>query len=103
MAERTIYEILTDTGLPVRYSHFTAPQDPPFLVYTGNGQDQFDADNTTIWRRNTYQVEYYFKTKDEDAETAIEDVLLANGWLFDKSDDTFIESDGVFVIYYTLQ
>lgn len=103
MAEKTIYEILTDTKLPVRYSHFTAPQEPPFLVYLGNGADEFDADNTTIWRRNTYTVEYYYKIKDESAEAAIEDALLAGGWRFDKSTDTFIESEGVFVIYYTLQ
>lgn len=99
----TILETLQATGLPVRYSHFTAPQDPPFLVYLGNGADTFDADNTTIWRRNTYQVEYYYKTKDETAEAAIEDALLAAGWRFDKSADAFIEDEGVFVIYYTLQ
>lgn len=100
---QSIYDVLIQTGLPVRYSHFTAPQDPPFLVYLGNDQDQMDADNTTIWRRNTYTVEYYYTTKNENAETAIENAFLSNGWRYQKSADTFIESEGVFVIYYTLQ
>lgn len=29
----------------------------------GSGQDVFEADNTHYWKRNTYQIEYYFTTK----------------------------------------
>ena len=35
-------------------------------------------------------------------EAAIEKVLLDNGLLYDKSEDVFIEDEGVFVIYYTV-
>jgi hypothetical protein len=59
-----------------------------------------DADNTHYWRRNQYQVEYYFTTKNESNEAAIEDALLENGYLYDKSEDVYIEDEGVFVIYY---
>lgn len=107
---KTLYQILTDpqTGLkiPVAYSHFkdkkTAPKAPPYVVYLGNGQETFEADNTHYHRRNTYQVEYYFTEKDESQETAIEELLLANGFLYDKSEDVFIEDEGVFVIYYQI-
>ena len=96
----TIFQTLQSTGLPCAYSHFKTSQTPPYIVYSGNGQDVFEADNTHYWRNNRYQVEYYFTTKNESNEAAIENALLGNGYLYDKSEDIFIEEEGVFVIYY---
>lgn len=102
----TLFQTLQTIGLPCTYSHFRdeddAPKSPPYIVYIGNGQDTFDADNTHYYRQNTYQVEYYFIEKDEETENAIEDALLSNGFIYDKSEDVYIESEGVFVIYYTI-
>lgn len=98
----TIYQVLQSTDLPCAYSHFKKPVEPPYIVYIGNGQDTMDADNTHYWRQNTYQIEYYFTTKNETNETAIEDALLENGYIYTKSEDVFIEEEGVFVIYYTV-
>ena len=83
----TIYQTLQSTGLPCAYSHFKTAQDPPYIVYIGSGQDVLNADNTHYWRRNTYQVEYYFTTKNESNEAAIEDALLENGFIYEKSED----------------
>ena len=96
----TISETLQSTGLPCVYSHFKKSQSPPYIAYIGNGQNIADADNTHYWRNNRYQVEYYFTTKNESNEAAIEDALLANGYLYDKCEDIYIEDEGVFVIYY---
>ena len=103
----TIFEILTDPqtglGIPCAYSHFRdddVPEAPPYLVYIGNGQDTFEADNSYYWARNRYQIEYYFTEKNEELEAAIETLLLDNGYLYDKSEDVYIEEQGVFVIYY---
>ena len=96
----TIYQTLQSTGLPCAYSHFKTDQTPPYIVYIGNGQDVLNADNTHYWRRNTYQVEYYFTTKNESNEADIEDALLDNGFIYEKSEDIYIEDQGVFVIYY---
>ena len=96
----SIYQTLQSTGLPCAYSHFKTAQDPPYIVYIGSGQDVFNADNTHYWKRNTYQVEYYFTTKNESNEAAIEDALLENGFIYEKSEDIYIEDQGVFVIYY---
>lgn len=96
----TIFEILQSVGLPCSYSHFRKDQAPPYIVYIGDGQDQFDADNTHYWRDNRYQIEYYFTKKNEEVETEIENKLLENGYLYDKSEDVYIESEDVFVIYY---
>ena len=96
----SIYQVLQSTGLPCAYSHFKTKQSPPYIVYIGSGQDVFEADNTHYYKRNSYQVEYYFTTKNESNEEAIETALLDNGFLYDKSEDTYIEDEGVFVIYY---
>lgn len=98
----TIYQVLQGTGLPCAYSHFKKPVEPPYIVYIGDGQDTMDADNTHYWRNNRYQVEYYFTQKNETNEAAIEDALLDNGYNYTKSEDVFIEAEGVFVIYYTI-
>lgn len=102
----TIQETLQSTGLPCVYSHFRetseSPKSPPYIAYIGGGQNVMEADNTHYWRENRYQIEYYFTTKDETNETAIEDALLENGFLYEKSEDVFIEDEGVFVIYYNV-
>lgn len=98
--QATLQTIKQQTGMPVAYSHFKTAENPPFLVYIGSGQNQFDADSTVYWRQNTYTVEFYFTKKNETLEASIEDALLAGGFLFTKSEDAFIESEGVFVIYY---
>ena len=96
----TIYEALQTTGLPCAYSHFKTAQTPPYLTYIGTGQNNFDADNIHYYGYNTYQVEYYYTSKNEANEAAIESALIAAGFKYAKSEDVFIESEGVFVIYY---
>lgn len=96
----SIFETLKATGLRCAYSHFKKPQKPPYIVYIGNGQLSSIADNTLYWRENQYQVEYYFAVKDESKESAVEQTLLDNGWLFEKSEDVYLEEDDVFLIYY---
>ena len=98
----TIFQVLQSTGLPCAYSHFKKKQSPPYIVYIGNGQETFEADNTHYWKQNTYQVEYYFTTKNEQNEASIENALLEAGYLYDKSEDNYIEDEGVFVIYYNI-
>ena len=98
----TLFQVLQSTGLPCAYSHFKTKQSPPYIVYIGSGQDIFEADNTHYWKENTYQVEYYFTTKNEQNEASIENALLEAGYLYDKSEDNYIEDEGVFVIYYNI-
>ena len=96
----SIYEVLQSTGLPCAYSHFKHRVEPPYVVYIGSGQDIFLADNTHYHTHNRYQVEYYYLTKNESNESAIEKALLDAGFLYEKSEDIFIEDEEVFVIYY---
>ena len=103
----TLFQILSQLDIPCAYSHFrsedgTAPIEPPYVTYLGAGQTNFDADNTHYHSGNNYQIEYYFTEKDETLEADIETLLLDNGFLYEKSEDVFIEDEGVFVIYYTV-
>ena len=99
---RDLKSIFTELNIPFAYAKFKKPQKPPYAVYIGNGQDTFGADNTWYHRDNRYQLEYYYELKNEDNETAIENALLERGYNYTKSEDVFIESEGVFVIYYTI-
>ena len=95
-----IYATLQKTDLPCAYSHFLEKKEPPYIVYIGRGQSTFGSDNTWSYRNNQYQVEYYFRDKNEATETAIEDILLADGYNYEKSEDVYIDGEGLFVIYY---
>lgn len=94
--------IFTQLNIPFAYARFKKPVNPPYAVYMGAGQDTFGADNTWYHRQNRYQLEYYFELKNEENEAAIESALLNNGYNYTKSEDVFIDDEGVFVIYYTI-
>ena len=102
----TMYEILkTGLDIPVIYSHFRDKSDvvdPPYVAYIGMGQNNFQADNTYYHNSNRYQIEYYFTEKDESEEAKIEELLLENGYQYEKSEDVYIEDENVFVIYYNV-
>lgn len=104
MTAAELYSILTDSqsglSIPVAYGRFKEPPGLPYVVYLGDGQDQFSADNTYIYKANSYRLEYYFKDKDESIEEAIEKLLLDNGLQYRKSEDIYISSEDVFEIYY---
>lgn len=97
-------QIEYDTGLQVVYSHFKktgTPKEPPYLATIGAGQDNFEADNTYYQKHDLTQLELYFAEKNPTLEAKIEKDLLDNGLLYTKSEDVYIEDQGVFVIYYT--
>lgn len=100
MTRDKIYTVLQTTHLPCAYSHFKTEQAPPYLVYIGSGQTIDRADNTHYWSENRYQVEYYYKEKDEATEAAIEAALLKGGYQFTKSEDNYLSDEDVFLIYY---
>lgn len=95
-----IYETLQKTGLPVAYSHFKKEQTFPYLVYIGSGQEQFKADNEIYEKENTYQVEFYYKQKNEVVEGSIEAVLEADNYFYEKSEDSYLDDQDCFLIYY---
>ncbi len=96
----TLFQLLQTLKIPVAYGYHKKPQELPYLCLIGAGQGQFEADNTYYTKKNLWQVEYYFIEKDTDTEEQIENLLLDNGYKYSKSEDVFIEDEGIFVIYY---
>lgn len=96
----TIYETLDALSFPWAYGRFLEKQSPPYAIVMGAGQDAFSADNTYYVRDNNYRIEYYFKEKNEEQEAELEDALLADGFLYEKSEDLYIDSEDLFAIYY---
>lgn len=94
--------IKEDLGVEAAYSHFIDGHSLPYLAYIGAGQEQLQADGKVYWRSNTYQVELYFAKKDEALEESIEDAFIAGGWKFSKSDDAYLDDEGIYIIYYDL-
>lgn len=95
-------EMLEELEIPWAYSQFDERIDPPFIVYEGRGQVKQSADNTHLWSHNLYSLEYYYKTKESRTEEKLEEKILAAGFQFTKSEDTYIDDEDVFVIYYDL-
>lgn len=91
--------ILESTGMPVAYSFFREPQDPPFLVYEEAYTNNFQADDHVYRVRPRYQVELYTEKKDPEAEEIVEDVLQDLNW---NKTETFIDSEELFQVVYTI-
>ena len=98
----TLYQMIATLGKPVAYGYHSTPQTVPYFVLMGAGQDQFQADNTYYKKADRWQIEYYFKKKDPEFEGQIEDLLLSNGYRYEKSEDVYIDGEDVFLIYYTV-
>lgn len=97
----TIMSILNTLGIPAVFGHFDEEQQLPYVIYTGAGQAHFLADGSYYTRKEKYNVEYYFRKKNAANEKRLEDAFLAAGWLYEKSEDVYLEDERVFVIYYT--
>ena len=98
----TLFQLISTLGKPVAYGYHSSPQELPYFCIMGAGQDQFEADNTYYTKHDRWQVEYYFINKDPVFENSIEELLLNNGYKYEKSEDVYIEGEGVFVIYYDI-
>lgn len=98
----TVFRMLQTLGRPVAYGYHSTEQELPYFCIVGNGQDQFQADNTYYLVQNRTQIEYYFKRKDPAFEAEIEALLLENGFRYDKTEDIYIEDQDVFLIYYDI-
>lgn len=98
----TVYEMLSTLGRPVAYGYHTGDKQLPYFCIMGAGQDQFEADTTYYLTKDRYQVEYYYKQKDPEFEQQIEELLLDNGYRYDKSEDVYLDDQDVFLIYYDI-
>lgn len=96
----TVFETLQTLGLPIVYGAHTEKIQTPYLLITGDGQQQAVADDTYFWTEELFSLEYYFTDKDPETEARIEAMLLDMGRLYEKSEDLYLDDQKVFMIYY---
>lgn len=94
--------ILEAAGFPVAYSHFKKPVSPPFIVYLAGPSANFHADNKVYKKSINVRIELYTDKKDLAAENKLESLLDENEIPY-ESDETFIESEQLFLKIYEVR
>ena len=97
--EEALKTLLKSTGLPVSYSHFKKPPDPPYLVYLFDNSENFGADDKVYHRESNYRVELYTEKHDPAAQAQIETLFDSNDIFWEK-DEVWIESEKLFQTAY---
>lgn len=87
---------------PTRYSHFTSKQEPPFICYLDNGEDNFHADNVVLVEGTLINVELYTQQKDLTAEKNLKELFKLHELSYAKSPTIFIESEGIFQCVFSI-
>ena len=72
----------------------------PYLVASGNGSDNFQADSKVYSKKFGISLEYYSKTKNETKEAAIETILDSLGVVWEKA-EAFDEDQTFFLTTYS--
>ena len=95
-------KILDATGYPVAYSHFSGPQNPPFICYLVDNEPNLIADNKVHHKISDVSIELYTKKKDLAAESKLESLLDENELPYEPY-QIFIESENIFQKTYEVR
>lgn len=95
-----VYTRLRSTGIPVAYHAFQSRQEPPFIVYLTDGDNNFSADGRVYFSAHQICVELYTREKDLSAEAAVE---AAFADIFYTKSQIFIDSEGIYETIYEME
>lgn len=101
MTKAEVYQMISATGLPCAYSHFSNVPATPYVVFYYPTERDFFADNSNFAKRCDLYIELYTKTKDFDAEALVETKLSAAGLTWYKTTD-FLNDEKLFQTTYEL-
>lgn len=91
-----------DNGIAVAFSHFTEAVTPPYMVYLVPATDNFNADNIVYQVVRELEVELYTRENTLQTESLLENAMTSSGFAWDKTSQTWIDEDKVFMSVYTL-
>ena len=96
--------ILEQAGLPVTYHAYQEGNVPdlPYLVYFESNPIVSAADNTVNHQIKSVVVELAFEKKDEDSEERLEELWSSHELFFEAQEETFIETERLYVKPYTV-
>jgi hypothetical protein len=97
--------ILEGTGIPFAYHSWPVGKVPalPWGVYLEAYGRSFGADNVAYSTARHMQVELYTAKKDPASEKKIEDALTAAGIFYEKTEETYLETEHCFETLYELE
>jgi hypothetical protein len=97
--------ILDGTRIPFAYHSWPVGKAPalPWGVYLEAYGRSFGADNVAYSSARHMQVELYTAKKDPVSEKKIEDALTAAGLYYQKTEETYLETEHCFETLYELE
>ena len=99
-----IKTMLAETDLPATYYSWPEKQAPtlPYLVWYLPSSDNFDADDQVYKHIETLHIELYTETKDFATEKVVEDVLAANGMVWERQ-ESYIDTEHMYEVLYIME
>ena len=87
MTYAEISQMISAVGIPYAYHHFEegSGQQPPFITFYYQGDDDFIADNINYQTIRPLTIELYTDNKNFALEAAVESVLTANDLAFSRT------------------
>lgn len=88
-------KILDEIGIEQRESRFVKPPEPPFIVWFDEVEAR-GADDTNLIYEHGITLELYTENADKTPRESIERVLNKYGIVFNRTQKTWIESEGYY-------
>lgn len=101
MTYKELGQLLAAAGYPVAYGYFKTEQATPYVLYRFVYSNNFSADGMVYLPVDHIQIELYTKTKDEEAEAAVE-AQLSPTFFFQKSQE-YDEDQKVYQTVYEIE
>ena len=101
MTYEELGQMLAASGYPVAYGYFKTEQAPPYVLYRFAYSNNLSADGEVYITVDHIQIELYTKTKDEEAEAAVE-AQLSPTFFFQKSQE-YDEDQKVYQTVYEIE
>lgn len=93
-------QVLDQYDLPSSFSHFSEPQQPPFITWTCPQTNNFNADNAVYQTIPVLEIELYSRVDILEEEKKLESYLSENGIVWDKTSETWIDDEKVMMTVY---
>lgn len=102
MSLKDVVAMLNETGLPVAYDHFSTRKPPPapYVAVAVEGTDNAFADNGVYAQMAYFAVELCTVKKEPETEKTLTDVMDAHDIAWQKTDEGYNQTDGLYSIFY---
>lgn len=104
MTYSEIQAMVHETGFSCAYDHFSPEDavDPPFVVWLFPDMRPYAADDSVWLKRQRLNIELYTDVKDPAREQAVESVLDAHGFVYEKTEQ-WISTEKMYEVLYQME